>query len=106
MPLIASVAPTPRSREARFLAQVLLPFVERAIDVALVRRGRSVQGHGGVEGLDAFIAAAESADAAIVQVAGALGLEALDVAVLAFAIAPYLEPRIARRYRELQESAL
>ena len=103
------IAPSPRVREARFVAQVLVPFVERAIDSLSARRdvqGAGTTGWTDAIGLDELIAEAEVGDQALLQVARALGLDPFDVAILAFAVAPYFEPRIARRYRELQESVL
>ncbi|MFO0748965.1 MAG: ATP-binding protein [Myxococcota bacterium] len=107
--------PGPRTREARFLAQSLVPFVERAIDRALEVRAGPHHGawqpppaplSGDGIGLDAFLDEAADANSSLIQVGNALGLESTDLGILAFAVAPYLEPRIARRYRELQESVL
>jgi len=103
--------PGPRAQEARFLATSLVPFVEAAIERAFVRRGMPPGSpraplDGSASALEHFVASAANASSALAHVAASIGLDVSDVAILAFAVAPYLEPRIARRYRELQESVL
>ncbi|MBL8788660.1 MAG: AAA family ATPase [Deltaproteobacteria bacterium] len=109
MPIaLPSHAVTPRAREARFIAEVLVPFVERCLDRALLRRGDPAQVSELEASLDleGLVDEARGADAAVFQVAVALGLAPLDLGIIAITVAPYLEPRLARRYRELQESIL
>ncbi|MCC6620666.1 MAG: ATP-binding protein [Deltaproteobacteria bacterium] len=102
--------PSPRAHEARFVAEVLVPFVHKALDLALERRAdptpvaRRVAGDG--LGVDVLMRATWEANVALGQVAHALSLDDIDLIVLVFAVAPYLDPRLGRRYRELQDSVL
>jgi SpoVK/Ycf46/Vps4 family AAA+-type ATPase len=99
-----SALPGPRPFEARFLAVHLVPFVVRAADALVARRGGLPEVPD--LGIQALHDEALRVDSSVARIIGALGLDPVDLAILAVAAAPYLDPDLARRYRELQGSLL
>lgn len=99
-----SQRPGPRPFEARFLANHLVPYVMRATELVAARRaGETVDLDPGTYEL---YEQATQVDSSIARIVRALELDAVDFAILALTAAPYLEPDLARRYRELQGSVL
>jgi SpoVK/Ycf46/Vps4 family AAA+-type ATPase len=99
--LSATTSSTARAREARFISDVLVPFVSRLLDRAEAHTDDDPQAL-----VEAFAHDARQLQSAPAVLANALGLDATDLALMALAVAPYLEPRVGVRYRELQKSVL
>lgn len=104
---VVSAPHGPRPYEARFLANHLVPFAERSIELAVARRsGEAGESYDGDPGTLALYEEATRVESSVMRIIRALDLDPVDFGILALAAAPYLEPDIARRYRELQGSLI
>ncbi len=106
MPGTTTTSSSPRAREARFIADALVPFIDRLLDIATDPSAGSRGLGTAMEAVATFSDAAARHSAAPAVLANALGLDPTDLALLALAVGPYIEPRVATRYREFQRSVL
>lgn len=91
----------PRVPDAEFIASHLVPFCHRVADLLVARRAGSARGDLRPIIGELHRSALESG-ATIAVLVRALDLDETDLAILALGVAPYLDPEMGRRYKELQ----